>query len=594
MPNQKPKPRRNKEKPFDPVLSPDADRSSESSPNIVDAIWYLAIIPSFWAYGYTVMRGSDLWWHIATGRWIALHKAIPMVDEWSFTAARQPWLQHEWLSDLSFQAWVSAFGLYSLVYWKWLMIVLTFGLLFHTARRMTGDAIASYAAVLLAIATAAPFIDIRPHLYSYLGFVLILHLVLGREKTPVYLPAIFLIWVNLHGGFILGLIALFILLAPKVIYGDRAIRVRSIVIWAASAAACLINPNGYNAFAYPLKYAFDSSSLFAKVIDEWAPPFAPGGIQSAVYPYCIGVFVLATLFILAKPALRKQKLNWAMIALGILTLAMSLTSRRFILVFAISQSLVTATAIAVAIAPYVKKVPAYVAPAAVALLGIFWLYPYPISPYAFHYLTAEDEFPIETANFIEANHLSGNVFAYYNWGGYLHYRTAGAMKVFIDGRADTVYDNATLQQYSQVQNFKPGWEDALERSGAQFVLWPRNEQGRPMAQLITSGRWRVLTDDFVSVLLVRSDQSLPETMENTPDSAYKQLTSGIQYQEQKKYDLAEEYFKLALSKMPYLRTACNSLVQAQTAQGKKDEAAKTLSTCNRNFPNSASAESSAR
>ena len=83
-------------------------------------------------------------------------------------------------------------------------------------------------------------------------------------------------------------------------------------------------------------------------------------------------------------------------------------------------------------------------PALRALLGVLWLLPYPLSPYAFHYLTLEDAFPIETCNFIEANQLSGNVFSYYNWGGYLHLRTGGRMKVYIDGRADTVYDKVVI------------------------------------------------------------------------------------------------------------------------------------------------------
>lgn len=62
------------------------------------------------------MRGSDLWWHVATGRWIMEHKSWPIVDPWSFTRNGQPWLQHEWLSDFLFQVWTSLFGMNSLVY----------------------------------------------------------------------------------------------------------------------------------------------------------------------------------------------------------------------------------------------------------------------------------------------------------------------------------------------------------------------------------------------------------------------------------------------------------------------------------------------
>ncbi|WP_197484268.1 hypothetical protein, partial [Halioglobus sp. HI00S01] len=48
----------------------------------------------------------------------------------------------------------------------------------------------------------------------------------------------------------------------------------------------------------------------------------------------------------------------------------------------------------------------------------------------FHYLTAEYSYPTDTVDFMLANNLSGNVFALYNWGGYLHLRSDGQLSVF--------------------------------------------------------------------------------------------------------------------------------------------------------------------
>ena len=513
-----------------------------------------------------------------------------MIDHWSFTRDGQPWLQHEWLSDVIFQGWAALFGVNSLVYWKWLVIILIFTLLFHVVRRVTGDPVSSYASVLLAIAAAAPFLDIRPYLYSSLGYVLLLHLVLGRAKPPLYLPLIFLVWANVHGGFFFGLMVLFLLFLPLAIYGKPKDRRRVGLIWVACVLACLLNPNGIEVFAYPLKYAFDSSSPFKQAIDEWSSPLSPGRTQSPLYFVGVATFLAATALLLFIPGQRKQRINWSLIALGVLTLAMSLTSRRFIVLFAIAQSLVTGRALAVLVAAHMQRIPSLIAPALVLLLGVFWLRPYPVSAYAFHYLTAEDEFPIETCNFIELNQLSGNVFAYYNWGGYLHLRTNGRMRVYIDGRADTVYDADTLLKYAHVQGFRPGWEEIIESSGANYVLWPRNRQGRPLGQLIASGRWRILFDDFVSVLLVRTQESLGP-LKATPDSAYRRLTLGIKNLEQRHYDLAEKDFRGALDMMPYLRTACYSLAQAQVSQGKMQEAQQSVEECQRQFPDRRKARS---
>jgi len=69
-----------------------SDQSTASPSRVSSILWYLAVIPSFWSFGFTTMWGSDLWWHIATGRWIVTHKALPLTDSWSFTRAGQPWL----------------------------------------------------------------------------------------------------------------------------------------------------------------------------------------------------------------------------------------------------------------------------------------------------------------------------------------------------------------------------------------------------------------------------------------------------------------------------------------------------------------------
>ena len=47
----------------------------------------------------------DIWWHLKTGEWIPQHHAVPRVDPLSYTRAGQPWIAHEWLSEL---------GMYSL------------------------------------------------------------------------------------------------------------------------------------------------------------------------------------------------------------------------------------------------------------------------------------------------------------------------------------------------------------------------------------------------------------------------------------------------------------------------------------------------
>ena len=465
------------------------------------------------------------------------------------------------------------------------MIIATFALLFYVARSISRDFISSYGSVLLGIAVAAPFLDIRPHLYTLLGYALLLFLTLLPRHLSLYLPLLFLFWVNLHGGFFFGLLALFVILFVKTSRNHFAEWRRSSFIVAGCVIACLLNPNGISAFSYPLKYALDQTSPFAISIAEWRPPFEAGGIHSSLYPYAIGIFLAAVLFILLSRSYRKERgVPWIELALGFLTLAMSLTSRRFIPLFGMSQSLVTGMLLGYLISPRLQRIPKLIPPTIAIILGIVWLFPYPLKPYAFHYLVAEDNFPVETCNFIDTNQLSGNLFSYFDWGGYIHYRTMGRMKVYIDGRADTVYDESTLIRYATVQGFRAGWEDIIETSGANYILWLRSKAGAQMAQLVTSGRWRILYDDAVSVLLVRSDYPLPSPIQPTSDSAYRRLASGTRNLEQRHFPEAEKDYQGALDLMPYLKLACYSLAQAQASQGDKEKATQTLEHCHKIFP----------
>src|SRR5512138_3557581 len=42
----------------------------------------------------------DFWWHLRTGQFILETGSIPHVDVFSYTKAGQPWVTHEWLSEV--------------------------------------------------------------------------------------------------------------------------------------------------------------------------------------------------------------------------------------------------------------------------------------------------------------------------------------------------------------------------------------------------------------------------------------------------------------------------------------------------------------
>ncbi len=97
------------------------------------ALWHLAAALAVLARSFTVALNTDVWFHLAAGRLIWEQRGVPAVDSWSYTAAGQRWINHEWLADLILYGWSRAFGIDALMAWQWLLLLATFLLLFNQA-----------------------------------------------------------------------------------------------------------------------------------------------------------------------------------------------------------------------------------------------------------------------------------------------------------------------------------------------------------------------------------------------------------------------------------------------------------------------------
>ena len=539
----------------------------------------------FLSFGYTEMAGSDLWWHIAAGRELAQTGSPWMVDDWSYTAHGQDWLNHEWLADIVYYQWVSLFGLSSLVYWKWLLIVATFASLQLLIYRQTRCALAAFVCAGMAVAVAAPFLDIRPHLYTLLLFCLLLLLVYQRDCSRWLLALLFLVWVNLHGGFFFGLMALGIVLFPWRDFSLPRLRVAAIT-GALCVTACVLNPSGLETLVFPLVYAFDSSSPYRE-LGEWHSPFREGGIRSPLFFYVMWLPPLALLYALKK--VRKSTgIPWEALMLTALTLAMALTSRRFIPLFGISLALLLAPLVAQLVSQMKQPALKYGLAAVALLVACVRLLPYPLqSAPAFHYLTAEYSYPEDMVNFMLANNFRGRVFALYNWGGYLHLRTDGDLKVFIDGRADTVYGPEVYHNYMGVLQGRPGWVDAVEASGADFMLWPYDQRNgqRLLEDLRATGRWRAVYQDSVSWLAARTSVELPaEGPQFPPPSAIGEMTRATVFARNGKAGEAMMAVRRVRETLPWQKNACQLEINLHRLRNDALSAQAVLDECLGYFP----------
>lgn len=579
-------------------------------------LWWLAVPATIWSFGYTRMLNSDLWFHLAAGRLIVSEARLPRTDPWSYTAAGEPWHNHEWLADILYHLWATTFGIESLIYWEWLVLAATFGLLFHLLRQLSGSSVTAYLLLLFALSLAAPFFDVRPHLWSLLASAgLLVWTLPGPQRSWWALPALFLAWANLHGGFVFGLAALGLVLASHALFpeeplADRApgggadFRTRSVgkrllsigVLWSACLGASLVNPLGLDVLLFPLHLAFTAGGSVRTNLVEWAGPFVPGGIQSHLYPLglvLVGAAAVVLLWRLRQPRRRAEVA--AILALTTLTAVMSLTSRRFITLFALVGALALARVVgdlrerrARPRSRTRKRARAWavLAPAAALLVAAVRLAPYPWTPSAFHPLARTSRLPVDTLDFVEANGLEGRAFVYYLWAGYVHHRTAGALRVFIDPRSETVFDEETHRRYFQVANLRGGWPRVIEESGAELVLWPFEppRARRVLLTLLSSDQWRKVYQDGQSVLLARRGFHVPGQPELPGRTPYRVLGEAREVLGRGEVALAAELFEEAAAGLPDPYPACTDLAALMRRQGETAKALAAIERCRRVYP----------
>src|SRR6185437_667265 len=180
--------------------------------------------------------------------------------------------------------------------------------------------------------------SIRPLLIAYALLVIELALIqLGRTRSPkwfFWLPLLFVVWINTHASFILGLIVACVyffasffsfqagsLRAPA---WDRHCRRMLAFALLLSAAALFLNPAGYKQIYYPIDNMLNMPLMLASV-SEWSP-LKPGS------PAWIGLFVVLSGVVLL-PLMRQSQLHLDELLLIALGSWMALSHLRMLYVF---------------------------------------------------------------------------------------------------------------------------------------------------------------------------------------------------------------------------------------------------------------------
>ena len=213
----------------------------------------------------------DLWGHVRFGLDIVHSLSIPAIDPYSFTQDR-PWINHEWLSEVQMALAYAAAGPAGLSLLKGAFVTVMLFVLWRGWRGVDlGPRIVLLASV--AAGTARATLTVRPQIWSLLLFAVLCRTLLSpHARRRWWLPVVFALWANLHGGWIVGLGVAGVWWAIGAATNPSTLR-RSVGWFAACAAATMLTPYGTTLWAFML-----ATVRLGRDVQEWQPIWtAPPG-----------------------------------------------------------------------------------------------------------------------------------------------------------------------------------------------------------------------------------------------------------------------------------------------------------------------------
>lgn len=476
-------------------------------------LFFVLMALIFLAAGRTALD-TDLWWHLRAGE-ETLARGIPlMVDRFSFTAAGTPWINHSWLAQIILFGVYKAGGFFGLGGFVALVSTLCIAMMYFQMEGL--PTFRSFLAI-LGLVTASVVMSPRPQIFSLLLVAVTQYLLYQHKWKKIdrlwWLPVVFVLWSNLHGGYLLGVALIGIAFSGEVI--NRWINPADAMSWAqirklglvgiTCTAAVVVNPNGFKMWLIPFQTV--EIKALQNLIEEWASPNFHELIQQSFLWLLFGILIVF--------AMSRKRVD-AVDLLAVFVLGyMGFLARRNIAPFAIVATPIISRYAWALIETNIEKLGflkeregIYYKPwqkvlnlilvgiLAAAGIGKVYLVNHPV----FIYQTLEQTSPIGALAWIKANHPAGNMLNEYNWGGFISWKQS-EYPIFIDGRTD-LYGDKIINEWLTLVTGGKGYEKLLADYKIGFTIL---SPGQPIISRLMEKNWKTAYRDDLSIILTRPD-----------------------------------------------------------------------------------------
>lgn len=375
------------------------------------------------------IRNYDYFWHLATGRWIVEHRALPLVDPFAVASEQHAWINGEWLFETVAYGLHEAAGLAAMSVVRGLLAAAIFTAAFLLSKR-------DLLLTAIAFAGAMQTLDFRPSSAAMLFVVLAI-----AARSWIAHAILAALWINIHPS---------ALLAP----GIAALSTRRVAPVVASTLALLLNPYGWRALMAPLELmTFVQSGAFVNA--EWLPSSVThfpllylcvlGGAAAFVAKRGDNewwrVALFAGLAFLALRHVRNQGLFYAAFPL----LMPHFVMRRFLV---------------------------YAGRALAIVLVVFT---------ADHRLgVAPERFPVRAVARLQQTRLAGNIYNPDQFGGYLIWSFYPQRRALTDGRNELY--RTYIEEYARARADQRAWRALLTKYRIDLAV----DEYRPPLQVVNA------------------------------------------------------------------------------------------------------------
>jgi hypothetical protein len=333
-------------------------------------------------------------------------------------------------------------------------------------------------------------------LFAYPLFALALFLLTkwqnGEKKAVWGLPFISLVWVNLHGSFVM----LVLLTGAAIVFG-RGDRRSLALAFAGVLFATLVTPRGFGAWTYVFNsLTVQSSQQFST---EWLPPVNAGWQMNIFFVWLLGFPLLAGL-----SEYKPSRLEWAwFLGFGML----ALWGERYVIWFVFILVVLSSRLVSVWENRYSGKSMQGLPVLNLALGLILTLLPLAFLPGLREKWWKQspdptDGTPIAATEWLDAHpDLPGPLWSEIGFSSYLEFALP-ERPTWIDTRFE-VFPVEQWQAYRNITYARYDWEALLDATGANLLLVSVQNQAELLSALEISPAWCELRRDPVAVLYQR-------------------------------------------------------------------------------------------